>query len=131
MNAKVNAGHVGSSYSAGISNASTAVRGFPCRKAATRRDRVAVTAEQLRQPAESFSSRGRQFCLWERLTREPVVSPATALGIIGKIQAGLRVSREERRYVDDCIEDANLRQRVAVRKRLALLEAQVKRARLS
>src|SRR6266404_4251693 len=61
----------------------------------------------------------------------PNFSAATAFGIIGKIQAGLRVSREERRYVDDCIEDANLRQKVAVRKRLALLEAQVKRARSS
>ena len=64
MNAKVNAGHVGSFYSAGTSMPQQPSGAFPA--ARLRLDGIVsrCIAEQLRQPAESFSSRGRQFCLW-------------------------------------------------------------------
>ena len=65
----------------------------------------------------------------ERLTREPVVSPATALGIVGKIDAGLAVSRQERDYVSAWLGVIQLQRQVAVRKRLLELEVEVKRMR--
>src|SRR5438132_13922512 len=64
MTAKVHAGHVGSFSSARTSMPQQPSGVFPA--ARLRLDGIVARciAEQLRQPAESFSSRGRQFCLW-------------------------------------------------------------------